>query len=171
MTNTVSNEKMESLSEEIKAQAKYFRQNVFLSFVYTADILNKYLEIQMRKYGAKPIRFNILTNLVTHGGKMKPTDLSKRVFRSKTTLTRVIDGLEKDGLVRREPIGEDRRIREVAITLEGVKLVEETMTGREEITNMAMSCLNKEQTNQLGAILKLFRKHLLTQIINSSNKR
>ena len=170
MTNAAFDEKVESLSEQMRAQAKYYRQSVFVSLLYTADILNKYLENHMSKLGFNPIRYNILGNLVTHGGRMKPTDISKRVMRSKTTLTRVIDGLEKDGLVRREPIGEDRRIREVTITAKGIKLIEDTMPVRREVTDKAMSCLTREQTNQLDALIRIFRKHLLS-LTTSAGRR
>ena len=169
-TDNVSDEKLESVSEKMKEQAKYYRQNVFVFLLYTSDILNKYLEIHMKKSGFNQIRYNILGNLITHGGRMKPTDISKRVFRSKTTLTRVIDGMEKDGLVKREPIGEDRRTREVTITSEGVRLIEDTMPVRRKVTDMAMSCLNKEQTGQLDTILTQFRRHLRSLITGSSGK-
>ena len=167
MSNSISNQMMESLSNKITEQAKFFTHNAFLSFVYTSDVLNRYLELQMKKHGANPIRYSILNVLITHKGRMKPTDLSKRLFRSKTTVTRVIDGLEKEGLVIREPIGKDRRTRQVAVTPKGLELIEKTMPARNNITNIAMSCFNKKQINALDAMLKVFRKHLLIQIDKS----
>ena len=91
---------VESLADDIRAQAKELRTDNLLSFVYTADILNRYLEIKLRKYGANRTQLNILHALITQGGSLRPTELSKRVFRSKHAITRAIDALEEEGLVR-----------------------------------------------------------------------
>jgi len=163
MTDSYS-QRVDSLANDIRAQSKDLKGNAFLSFVYTADIVDRYLGIEMRKRGGNPARFNILHTLITHNGSMTPTDLSIKVFRSKHSITRVVDTLEKDGLVKREPLGEDRRIRKVRITKKGLDLVTSTMPYRRQIAQTALSCLDKEQTLQLSIILRQLRKHLLRQI-------
>jgi DNA-binding MarR family transcriptional regulator len=57
-----------------------------------------------------------------HGGRAKPTQLSKDILRSKYAITRVVDSLELRGLVKREPFGEDLRTRDIVITKRGIEV-------------------------------------------------
>ena len=100
---------------------------------------------------------------------MTPTGLSGRALRSKHAITRAIDSLEQQGLVRREGIGEDRRVRKVAITAKGLDVVKKTMADRRELGLRAMSCLGKEETQTFSATLKRLRKHMLSLMENSSS--
>ena len=95
---------------------------------------------------------------------MTSTDIDRRVFRSKHAVTRAIDVLEKDGLVRRGAIHGDRRLRKVNITRRGLKLIAFNMDDRREIGRRAMSCLTQRQSEELRVILKRLRKHLLDMI-------
>ena len=154
-------ERVESLAKDIRTQANDLRFDSLVSFTYTADIVNRYLNAVLYKYGINQTYFNILHNLITHGGVMTPTELSKRVFRSKHAITKAVDSLEKEGLVAREGIGSDRRTRKVAITKEGLDVVKNAMPYRQEVSSRAMSCLNEQQAQELNATLRQIRKHVL----------
>ena len=158
---------VESLADDIRAQAKELRTDNLLSFIYTADILNRYLEIKLRKYGANRTQLNILHALITHGGSLRPTELSKRVFRSKHAITRAIDALEEEGLVRREGVSQDRRVKLVTITRKGLQLVKEFMPHRQETSFKVMSCLSEEEAQEFSIILRRLRKHVLSLLENS----
>jgi DNA-binding MarR family transcriptional regulator len=64
---------------------------------------------------------------------MTPTEIAKRVFRSKHAVTRAIDVLEKDGLVRRGTVRGDRRIRKVNITRKGLELIQANVDDRRRL--------------------------------------
>lgn len=51
--------------------------------------------------------------------RLAMNELAERVVISRSGLTRVVDGLEEAGLVRREPSHTDRRVTQVALTPEG----------------------------------------------------
>jgi len=156
---------MESLANEIRSLAQQMRVSVFLSMIYTADVVNRYLDIALIELPASRTGFNILHNLILRGGTMTPTDISKRIFRSRQGVTKTIDTLEKQGLVKREPIGEDRRTRKVSITREGVKLIKKTSSeGRERISRDILQPLNETQIEDLGTSLRQIRKHVLSLI-------
>ena len=164
-------DRIKYLANDIRAQANDLRFDNFLSFIYTAEIVNKYVDSVLRKHGAKRTWMSILHILITHGGTMTPTELSGRALRSKHAITRATDSLEQRGLVRREGIGEDRRVRKVAITAKGLDVVKKTMADRRELGLRAMSCLGKEETQTFSATLKRLRKHMLSLIENSSSYR
>ena len=157
---------IESVANELRQIASELRVDTFLSLVRTAEVLNRYLDIELSKYGANRARSGILNILIASGGTMRPTDLSRKLFRSKHTITRVVDSLERDGLVRREPIAEDRRLRRVTITKKGLEFVKERVFHRREISDKALSWLDEEQAQQLNSMLAHLRKHLLRYIGN-----
>lgn len=162
-------DRVEYLANDIRAQANDLRVDNFLSFIYTAEIVDKYVDSVLRKYGANRTWMNILHILITHGGTMTPTELSRRVFRSKHAITRAVDSLEQEGLVRREGIGEDRRVRKVSITAKGLDVVKKTMPNRRDLGLRSMSCFGEEEAQTFGAALRRLRKHILSLMENSSS--
>jgi len=150
--------------------AANLRFNTGLQLLYTGLLMNRYVDIRTGRYGQNRSRLDIMHTLITHGGIVKPSDLSKMTFRSKQTITKIIDGLEKDGMVEREPAGKDRRTRKISITRKGVDSIRESLPHTLKISNTAMPNLNREEMEQLNGILKRIRKHLLSQIASSTSK-
>jgi DNA-binding MarR family transcriptional regulator len=65
-------------------------------------------------------RYEILLILSqAEGGAMRPSDLAERLRLSRSGTTRLVDRLERDGLVERRPCGSDRRGSFVALTPQG----------------------------------------------------
>lgn len=155
---------LDSLSDEIKDMAKDLRYNTGLDVLYTGLLMDKYVDIKARKYGQNRSRLDILHTLIAHGGILKPSDLGKMTFRTKQTITKVIDGLERDELVTREFSGKDRRTRKVIVTKKGLDSIRESLPNTMETMNVAMPMLTKKQMEEIGAIMKLIRQHLLAQI-------
>jgi DNA-binding MarR family transcriptional regulator len=158
---------IDSLAEEIRSQARDLKVYTFLSFVYTTEIIDKYLDIEL---GGQPITragFNILHHLILNDGTMIPTEISKKIWRSKHAVTKVIDTLEKQGLVKRvagEDSG-DRRLRRISITRKGLNLVKKATTGsRERISQQLFRGLSQEEIELFNKMLKQLRKDTLELI-------
>jgi len=167
----VSNHELQSMADEIREQAAQLRVLTLLSFIYTADVVNRYLDIEVARYPVSRTGFSILHNLVLHGGKMTPTNLSKRVFRSKHAVTRVVDNLEKLGFVKRSAIGGDRRVREVSITKEGLAFLKEaSAAGQERMGHVLLRPLDQKQIEDLRTTMKQIREHVLNLIENARTK-
>lgn len=162
---------MESIAGELRDTARDLRVDAFLSISYAADIINMRVNIGLKKYGIGQTTLGIMYLLVTHGGSMTPTDLSKKIFRTKQAITLAVDSLEKGGLVTREPIGGDRRTRRIKITRKGLDLVKETMADRRELIFSVMSCLGQEEMEQLSTTLKKVRRNLRKQMENPTSQR
>jgi len=165
MRNTlVSNfqDKIEDLANEIREQVNRLSVDNFITFLHTADIVERYVDIEMQKVGINRTHLSLLNHLIVLGGRATPTELSKRVFRSKHAITRAIDTLEEEGLVKREGIGEDRRNRKVAITTKGLNFVRRMVPVREEVGSRIMAPLNDAEAKQLSSILKRLRRHMVS---------
>jgi DNA-binding MarR family transcriptional regulator len=158
-------ESIGSMAVEIRAQARDLRVDTFLAFLYTSDLVDKYLDIEL---GSQPVTragFNILHNLILNEGTMQPTGISKEILRSKHSVSNAIDTLERQGLVKREMSSTDRRVRKITITRKGLNLVKKaTTSSRERISQKLFRDLDKRQLEQFNKILKQIRRDTLALI-------
>ncbi|MDH5630696.1 MAG: MarR family transcriptional regulator [Gammaproteobacteria bacterium] len=88
----------------------------------------KRIESQMNshfvtEHGSSMSRFDVLANLDRCPNKKASTSqLSSMLLSSKGNITRLLDRMEDDGLVKRTTSTKDKRISEVAMTDSGKKL-------------------------------------------------
>jgi DNA-binding MarR family transcriptional regulator len=162
---------LDSLSEEIKAQASDLRDDNLRSLILTADIVEQYVDTMLYREKSNRTEMYILNTLIIHGGSMNPSEIARRVYRSPHAITRAVDKLEQNGYVHRDPIGEDRRTRRVSITHQGLMSVKQSLPQRQEVNATVMSCLNQTQLKQLSSILQLLRKHLRYQVEEMDRKQ
>ena len=156
---------IEFMAGDIQAEASQMRVDALISLMSTADVVSKYIDMQVAKQPTGRTGFSVLTNLVLHGGTMAPTDISKRILRTKFAVTSLIDNLEKNGLVRREPTGKDRRRKNVSITRKGLDLIESySLKGQNRFSNEIFRTLDDREMEELILILKKIRKHVLPLI-------
>ncbi|MBN1227253.1 MAG: MarR family transcriptional regulator [Deltaproteobacteria bacterium] len=158
--------KIESLHKDIEKLSKDIRSDTFLSLIYTADVVHRYINY---KLDSRLTAFAILNALVTNGGSLTPTELSNSTFRSKFNITRVLDTLEKDGLIKREPDKIDRRSVKIVITEEGIDYVKKSLPMRKEMATEVTSCITNEQMNLLRELLYTLRKHMLKILSKNSD--
>lgn len=63
--------------------------------------------------------FDVLIQLWRAGGRLRMSDLADAVLLSRSGITRLVDRMGRDGLVRREPCPTDRRALYAVLTPEG----------------------------------------------------
>jgi len=161
---------IESPADDIVAMATDLRCNTGLQVLYTGLLINKYVNKRAKRNGQNRSRLEIMQALITHGGTLKPSELSKMMFRSKQLITKIVDRLEEDGMVKREPIGKDRRSRCVTITRKGVDSVKENLPAIFEASNTAVANLSQEEMEGLNDIMRRIRQHLMNLISDSPSK-
>jgi len=145
------------------------RLPAIMAIVRTADILNRFLQIELSKHGSSSTRFAIMNALFVHGGKMTPTAISRWVFRAKHSVTGILKALEKAGAVRREASTADRRSFNVVVTEKGSEGMVRMTKVAEKISKEALSPLNEEDLETLMGLLKELRRHLLRRMAYSDN--
>jgi DNA-binding MarR family transcriptional regulator len=155
-------DKIKKLAAEIKNQSQEVEIKTFINFFYTSDMVNRYVDIESANQSLNRSSATALHTLVLNGGTMTPTDLSKRLFRSKHAVTNIIDNLEHVGYVKREPIGTDRRTRAVSITEAGVdKIQSNTYKERSRLARNMLQDFNESELEALIGMLQRIRKRLL----------
>lgn len=78
--------------------------------------INRHLDAFFATYGLTQGRFTVLTLLMATPEGLRPSDLAERAGVTRATVTGLIDGLERDGLVRRGEGGSDRRTSLIKLT-------------------------------------------------------
>lgn len=152
---------IESVAKGLQAQSRNNKVSAFLGYLYASDVINRYLELVLTYKKITRAGFSILHTLILEGGSMIPTILSKKTGRSKYSVTRVVDTLEKMDLVQRVSIGTDRRLRKVAITNKGLETVKKgTLASRERLCEDIFQTLDEHQIAELDSLLRDVRKNV-----------
>ena len=81
-------------------------------------------------------------------------ELCNATFRDKPSITRLVDNLEKLGLVKRVAHDKDRRINKIFLTKEALKLEEETMQLAEETLNEALAGVSQKDIEMCKEVLQ-----------------
>lgn len=88
------------------------------------------------------------------GGRLRMNDLADRVLLSRSGLTRLVDRLQREGLVVRQSCPSDARGLFAVLTPAGrARLVEATPTYREGVRDYVLSRLDEADLRTLGHIL------------------
>lgn len=159
-----------SKTDEISTRTDKTPLGNLLSVLTSFEVLARYLEVELGRYEASLIRFHIMSTLFKNGGEMTPSEIAESVFREKNSVTAVINTLERQGVVRREPSLDDRRSVKVVITDKGWNEANRLNPIAQEISREAMSCLDKGRMEDLIEIMRDIRGHLLPKIVKNSGK-
>jgi DNA-binding MarR family transcriptional regulator len=81
-------------------------------------------------------------------------ELCNRTFRDKPSITRLIDNIEKQKLVKRMADKKDRRVNLVCLTDEGRKLQEQTVDIANQTMNEALVGVTKDEIELVKLVLQ-----------------
>ena len=104
-------------------------------------------------------QFGILILLSITGG-VSQTQIANMLGKDRPNITRMIDILEKKGLIRREKDENNRRILKVYLTDEGFKKAELARPLKERIDKIQSKALTQEEVQVLGKLLKKVRNSI-----------
>lgn len=117
----------------------------------------------LRQFGLTATQMSVLRQL-EQGEGCRLTTLSKRVMRSKSAITRIIDSLEEKGLVARVGDPDDRRAQRVVLTGEGREFRDGV--SRQHLQSLAQrfEVLEEGEQQALTGLLKKLREGLAAQL-------
>ena len=116
------------------------------------------MNASLTQYGISEGRLRVLSRLMLHDGPVTPSELAECGGVSKGTITGLIDGLERDGFVRRQSSEQDRRVTHVALTPAGQASLDRILPDHLSRLSRLMSGLSKpEQETLVGLLLKVYR--------------
>jgi MarR family 2-MHQ and catechol resistance regulon transcriptional repressor len=104
-----------------------------------------------------PSRFAVLEALY-HLGTMTHGEISRKVLKSISDITTVIDNLERDGFVRRERDAQDRRVIHVHITETGTAKLESVLPQHVAALVEEFSVLSESEQETLAFLCRKLGK-------------
>ncbi|MFG1295911.1 MULTISPECIES: MarR family winged helix-turn-helix transcriptional regulator [Xanthobacter] len=108
------------------------------------------------EFGLQPGEFDVLATLRRSGSPyaLTPTELYEAAMISSGSMTNRIDRLEKAGLVARKPNPADRRGTLVALTADGLALIETAVDAHVANQHAIVAGLTLEEQELLSRLLK-----------------
>jgi DNA-binding MarR family transcriptional regulator len=91
-----------------------------------------------------------------------PAELADAAGVTRATMTGLIDTLERDGLVKREPDPDDRRMMSVVLTAKGNKFLSEFLPGHYKVISALMAPLSESERKSLVRLLVKIQQHAAT---------
>lgn len=135
---------------------------VWRMFLECALALPDVLGAEMQAAGGLSLRwYDVLVHLEEAGEGVPMNEVAARILASKSGLTRVIDGMEKAGLVRRERTEDDRRVVLVHATEEGLAALRASRrVHRDGILRHFSAHLDEADHEALRVALEKVRTHV-----------
>lgn len=119
-------------------------EEVVLNLLRTADRLTGSIENALKPTALSPTQYNVLRILRGVSPQGLPCqEIARRMITRDADLTRLLDRLQKRGLVHRQRQTDDRRVVRITITPAGLS----TLSGLDQ----AVLSLNKKLLGHLGA--------------------
>ena len=135
-----------AVSGDMSGVVEQIRQVKFWYYVTFGDTISRYLEITMKKDDISPLHAMAMYHLVCAGGVTTPTQLADKMFRSKHSVTKIVDNLEKEGFIVRDFSSKDRRVTQIRITAAGLEYTKNNQSkGNLRANRSWTACLSKNR--------------------------
>ncbi|GAP99997.1 MarR family winged helix-turn-helix transcriptional regulator [Leptolyngbya sp. NIES-2104] len=106
------------------------------------------------RYGLSAGKFTILMQLYSANQDIPPSEFAERANVTRATITGLLDGLEREGLVKRKPHPNDRRMLTVHLTQKGRNLIQRMLPDHFCRTKKLMSNLSETEKKTFVKLLK-----------------
>ena len=97
-------------------------------------------------------------SVVVFGGPLTLGQLARAEQVRPPTMTKLVTGLEKDGLVRRQPDPHDKRLTKIVATAKGQRILLEGRARRVRSLTAAVDKLEESELAHLDRGIQVFRK-------------
>ena len=138
--------------------------DVYVLFLQTADAVSRYTETELFKAGISTTHYSVLVLLDNTPAPLTLTELSRWMFRSKNSMTTVIDHMERDGLVQRVRDTRDRRSIRIVATEAGKALFDRVRQPSRDLVYTIMSCYDEDKLEHFAELLQTLRGHTLQEL-------
>jgi DNA-binding MarR family transcriptional regulator len=123
------------------------------------DLLDGHMRRWLRRYGISVGGFAILVALHDAPEPLPPKALAERLLVTRGSITSLLDSLEKQGLIRRLPHHDDRRMLLIEMTESGHHLFRQ-LGPLVYLERDWLACLAVEEKEALIGLLGKIQKHL-----------
>ena len=133
-----------------------------IALLRTVADISKVLEDHFQEYEISEGKFTILMLLYRQSDyQLSPIELSKKAEVTKGTMTGLIAGLEKQGLVEKQINEKDKRSYLVKLSSKGLKLLNNILPEHYKLIGEIMSVLDNNQLKEMRSSLNLISKKMV----------
>ncbi len=146
---------------EIKQKKPFqsLEQELFLNLIRTADILQRHVFQALKPASLSPAQYNVLRILRGAGKDGLPCgEIGERMVTHDPDITRLVDRLEKRGLVTRSRESGDRRVVTVRIAREGLMTLEALDKPLNDLQRSLLGSLDRGSQERLIKLLEKTRE-------------
>ncbi len=144
-----------SMLEAAERSARSTAEGVRLCFelLAVADAIDRDCARRLEPHGLSEARFVLLVLLESNPDGLGPSLLADRAGVTRGTITGLLDGLERDGLVRRAPAPDDRRALLVRLTPHGEALARRLLRDHARWIDGLFASLSGAERRRLSMML------------------
>lgn len=113
----------------------------------------------LHNFPITPPQFTALLLLNEEGG-MTIGELSHKMYLAFSTVTDLLDRMEKNGLVERIRSSQDRRVVKVHILPKGEEIIHDVLKARREYLGSVLSHMSASEVEQVDKALHLIADHM-----------
>jgi len=148
------------LQKEIKKSKPFesAEQEAHLNLIRTAQVLAEPFDRLMKPFNLSGTQYNVLRILRGAGEPLPCGQIGERMVTRDPDITRLLDRLEKRGLIVRERTAADRRVVLASITADGLKLLKQLDQPVIDMHVSQLSHLGKEKLRTLIELLEMARE-------------
>lgn len=155
---------MEIIVDEVNGKAKQ-ELRLWLRLLSTTKMISQEIRRRLRaEFDVTLPQFDLLAQLYREPDGLRLGELSKRTMVTNGNVTGLVERLEKEGLVHREKLGEDRRVSVARLTEKGSNSFSIMAAAHENWLRELMSDLPAGSLNDLLGDVELLKtsaaKHL-----------
>lgn len=129
-----------------------YHEEIIYSMALLYNHINTVIENYLTPHDLNSSKFNILM-VVQHQGKVEgisQIEISKRLFVTRSNMTKMVDKLEAESLVTRAALEGDRRVNIIRITPKGTALLDKVWPGYVELMHFLIEPLTSKQKETLA---------------------
>lgn len=132
-------------------------EDAFLDLLRTCDLLSRGLAHLIKAEDLSPTQYNVLRILRGSPAGLPCGEIASRMITRDPDVTRLLDRLEKRGLISRSRDSRDRRTVVTRVTPEGLKVLERLDGPIQEGHRKQLGHLGRERLSQLADLLEIAR--------------
>lgn len=130
-------------------------QDAFVALQRAATRLMDGVAELLKPFGLRPAQYNVLRILRgAHPEQLNCRQVAARMMTREPDLTRLLDRMEKAGLIRRQRQPSDRRVVRVGVTAKGLALLAEVDGPLLALHRLQFSVLSASQTATLTRLAR-----------------
>ncbi|MFA5055842.1 MAG: MarR family transcriptional regulator [Dehalococcoidia bacterium] len=126
--------------------------NMYVHIHMTQKALLNARYSEVKAFGITIMELALLTIVKGHGGEATPAQIARLIMRRRSTVSGLLNRMERNGLIRRSEYKNNKRLRKVTLTDKGKKVLEQTW----EVDNIhdIVGSLSDEEFKQLWTLLE-----------------